>query len=109
MIKLGIFWWEFLKVAIKFDSSGLNGLTPCLIMEMANILFWQGYIQYMKFARRAEGIKSARMIFKMAREDSRTKYQVFVAAALMEYYCSKVITLPYNFMKACQISFVLTI
>lgn len=47
------------------------------------------YIQYMKFARRAEGIKSARSVFKMGREDSRTKYQVFVAAALMEYYCSK--------------------
>lgn len=47
------------------------------------------YIQYMKFARRAEGIKSARGIFKRAREDPRSKYQVFVAAALMEYYCSK--------------------
>ncbi|XP_052088640.1 cleavage stimulation factor subunit 3-like [Mytilus californianus] len=48
-----------------------------------------GYIQYMKFARRAEGIKSARLVFKMARENNKTKYQVYVAAALMEYYCSK--------------------
>ncbi|KAJ8314575.1 hypothetical protein KUTeg_006725 [Tegillarca granosa] len=48
-----------------------------------------GYVQYMKFARRAEGIKSARLVFKMAREDNRTKFQVFVAASLMEYYCSK--------------------
>uniref|UniRef100_T1HT88 Cleavage stimulation factor subunit 3 n=1 Tax=Rhodnius prolixus TaxID=13249 RepID=T1HT88_RHOPR len=47
------------------------------------------YVQYMKFARRAEGIKSARNVFKKAREDIRSKYQVFVAAALMEYYCSK--------------------
>ncbi|XP_070535055.1 cleavage stimulation factor subunit 3-like [Ptychodera flava] len=47
------------------------------------------YIQYMKFARRAEGIKSARLVFKKAREDTRTKYHVFIAAALMEYYCSK--------------------
>ena len=52
-----------------------------------NIL--QAYIQYMKFTRRAEGIKSARQVFKLAREDSRTRYHVFVAAALMEYYCSK--------------------
>jgi hypothetical protein len=44
----------------------------------------------MKFARRAEGIKSARLVFKMARENMKTKYQVYVAAALMEYYCSKV-------------------
>lgn len=43
----------------------------------------------MKFARRAEGIKSARNVFKRAREDSRSKYHVFAAAALMEYYCSK--------------------
>lgn len=43
----------------------------------------------MKFARRAEGIKSARQIFKKAREDIRSRYHVFVAAALMEYYCSK--------------------
>ncbi|XP_035900462.1 protein suppressor of forked [Anopheles stephensi] len=47
------------------------------------------YIQYMKFARRAEGIKSARAVFKKAREDVRSTYHVFVAAALMEYYCSK--------------------
>lgn len=46
-------------------------------------------MQYMKFARRAEGIKSARAVFKRAREDNRSKYQIFVAAALMEYYCSK--------------------
>lgn len=46
-------------------------------------------MQYMKFARRAEGIKSARNVFKKAREDPRSKYHVFVAAALMEYYCSK--------------------
>jgi hypothetical protein len=26
----------------------------------------------------------------MARENMKTKYQVYVAAALMEYYCSKV-------------------
>lgn len=48
------------------------------------------YIQYMKFARRAEGIKSGRSIFKKAREDPRTRHHIFVSAALMEYYCSKV-------------------
>lgn len=50
---------------------------------------FQPYVQYMKFARRAEGIKSARAIFKKAREDVRSRYHVFAAAALMEYYCSK--------------------
>ncbi|ESO84817.1 hypothetical protein LOTGIDRAFT_236052 [Lottia gigantea] len=47
------------------------------------------YIHYMKFARRAEGIKAARTVFKGAREDKRANYQVYVAASLMEYYCSK--------------------
>uniref|UniRef100_A0A3P9IU79 Cleavage stimulation factor subunit 3 n=1 Tax=Oryzias latipes TaxID=8090 RepID=A0A3P9IU79_ORYLA len=47
------------------------------------------YTQYMKFARRAEGIKSGRTIFKKAREDPRTRHHVYVSAALMEYYCSK--------------------
>jgi len=44
----------------------------------------------MKFARRSEGIKSARTVFKLAREDKRSTYHVYMAAALMEYYCSKV-------------------
>jgi len=48
------------------------------------------YVQYMKFARRAEGIKSARQVFKLAREDKRSTYHVFMSAAHMEYYCSKV-------------------
>ncbi|CAI9734176.1 cleavage stimulation factor subunit 3-like [Octopus vulgaris] len=47
------------------------------------------YIQYMKFARRAEGIKAARLVFKMARDDTRTRFHVYVSAALTEYYCSK--------------------
>jgi len=47
------------------------------------------YIQYLKFCRRAEGIKSARGVFKKAREDPRSNFHVYVSAALMEYYCSK--------------------
>uniref|UniRef100_H2YS46 Suppressor of forked domain-containing protein n=1 Tax=Ciona savignyi TaxID=51511 RepID=H2YS46_CIOSA len=47
------------------------------------------FIQYMKFTRRAEGIKAARLVFKKAREDTRIRFHVFVAAALMEYYCTK--------------------
>ena len=43
----------------------------------------------MRFARRAEGIKSARLVFKKSRHDPRCSSHVFVAAALMEYYCTK--------------------
>lgn len=54
------------------------------------------YVQYMKFARRAEGIKTARVVFKKAREDLRSGHQVYVAAALMEYYCSKEKTVAFK-------------
>lgn len=47
------------------------------------------FIQYMRFARRTEGIKAARQVFRLAREDGRIKYHVFIAAAWMEYYCAK--------------------
>lgn len=43
----------------------------------------------MKFCRRSEGTTKARSIFKQAREDSRSSHHVYVAAALMEYYCTK--------------------
>jgi cleavage stimulation factor subunit 3 len=43
----------------------------------------------MNFVRRTEGVKNARLVFKRAREDSRSQFHVYVAAALMEYYCSK--------------------
>ncbi|XP_017062869.1 protein suppressor of forked [Drosophila eugracilis] len=59
------------------------------LLQLADIDPTLVYVQYMKFARRAEGIKSARGIFKKAREDVRSRYHIFVAAALMEYYCSK--------------------
>ncbi|CAB0031503.1 unnamed protein product [Trichogramma brassicae] len=58
-------------------------------LDMPDIDPTLAYVQYMKFARRAEGIKSARTVFKRAREDSRCKHHIYVAAALMEYYCTK--------------------
>uniref|UniRef100_A0A158QHI6 Suf domain-containing protein n=1 Tax=Rodentolepis nana TaxID=102285 RepID=A0A158QHI6_RODNA len=47
------------------------------------------YIQYMRFARRCEGVLSARLVFKSARADPRVGYQAYVCAAMMEYFCSK--------------------
>ena len=43
----------------------------------------------MKFCRRTESTVAARQIFKKAREDPRSNHNVYVAAALMEYYCTK--------------------
>ena len=47
------------------------------------------YVQYMRFARRSEGIKAARTVFKMAREDTRSNFHVYVVAAMIEYYYNK--------------------
>jgi cleavage stimulation factor subunit 3 len=54
------------------------------------------YIQAMRFERRTEGIKSARSMFKRAREDIRTNHQIYVGAALMEYYCTKDNNIAFN-------------
>ncbi|THG95903.1 hypothetical protein EW026_g5829 [Hermanssonia centrifuga] len=47
------------------------------------------WIVYMRFARRAENLKSARAIFGKSRRDRWTPWQVYEAAALMEYHCTK--------------------
>lgn len=47
------------------------------------------YIQWMRFTRRTEGLKAARIIFKRAREEKRVGHQIYTAAALMEYHCTK--------------------
>ncbi|KAI0640581.1 hypothetical protein C8Q79DRAFT_921396 [Trametes meyenii] len=45
------------------------------------------YIMYMRFGRRAENLKSARNVFGKARRDRWTPWEVYEAAALMEYHC----------------------
>lgn len=47
------------------------------------------YIQWMRFTRRTDGLKAARAVFKRARDEKRCGYQIYVAAALMEYHCTK--------------------
>lgn len=47
------------------------------------------YIHYMRYIRRSEGMKNFRAVFKKAREDPRSRHQVFTASALIEYYCHK--------------------
>ncbi|CCM04957.1 uncharacterized protein FIBRA_07154 [Fibroporia radiculosa] len=47
------------------------------------------WIVYMRFARRAEGLKSSRAVFGRARRERLISWEVFEAAALMEYHCTK--------------------
>ncbi|WWC61133.1 uncharacterized protein I303_103712 [Kwoniella dejecticola CBS 10117] len=48
-----------------------------------------GWIMYMRFARRAEGIKAARAIFGKARKSPYLTWHVFEASAMMEYHSNK--------------------
>ncbi|CAE7226282.1 unnamed protein product [Rhizoctonia solani] len=47
------------------------------------------WIMHMRFARRSEGLKPARTIFGKARKDKHIFWNVYEAAALMEYHCTK--------------------
>ncbi|CAO3662322.1 unnamed protein product [Rhizopus stolonifer] len=56
------------------------------VIARAGSLVW---VCFMRFARRTEGIKSARALFSRARKSSNCTYHVYVANALMEYHNSK--------------------
>ncbi|KAH8101899.1 hypothetical protein BXZ70DRAFT_932395 [Cristinia sonorae] len=47
------------------------------------------WIAYIRFARRAESQRAARDVFAKARKDKWTPWEVYEAAALMEYHCTK--------------------
>ena len=47
------------------------------------------HIQWMRFTRRTEGLKAARVVFKKAREEPKVGHQIYTAAALMEYHCTR--------------------
>jgi len=47
------------------------------------------YIMLMNFVRRTEGVRSARAVFQKARCDSRCQFHIYIAGALMEFHCSK--------------------
>ena len=49
-------------------------------------------IMYMRFSNRAENLQSFRNAFKQARKDRWTPWEVYEAAALMEYHCTKAAT-----------------
>ncbi|TXT07763.1 uncharacterized protein COLE_04687 [Cutaneotrichosporon oleaginosum] len=47
------------------------------------------WVMYMRFARRSEGLKAARLVFGKARKSPHITWHVFQASALMEYYSNK--------------------
>ncbi|EIM85352.1 Suf-domain-containing protein, partial [Stereum hirsutum FP-91666 SS1] len=47
------------------------------------------YTMFMRFARRAEGLKSSRAVFAKARKEKLIPWEVYESSALMEYHCNK--------------------
>ncbi|KAG0343607.1 mRNA 3'-end-processing protein rna14 [Podila humilis] len=47
------------------------------------------WIMFMQYVRRVEGTSQWRQIFGRARKSNACPYQVYIAAALMEYHCTK--------------------
>ncbi|KAI9638306.1 putative cleavage stimulation factor, 77kDa subunit [Dioszegia hungarica] len=47
------------------------------------------WVMYMRYARRAEGIKGARAIFAKARKSPHVTWHIYEASALMEYHVNK--------------------
>jgi cleavage stimulation factor subunit 3 len=73
---------EYLKM--KNELSSLKAKQDIISKKLNAI-----WIQYMKYARRTDGIQGAREVFAKARKNSYCSYQIFVASALFEYQCNK--------------------
>ncbi|KRZ19124.1 Cleavage stimulation factor subunit 3 [Trichinella zimbabwensis] len=58
-------------------------------IQIPNVDPTLAYIHLMQFANRTGNLASARAIFKSAREDERTKCEMYIAAAEMEYRWKK--------------------
>lgn len=77
------------------DNQSLNTITKTRIDSLEkdrDLMHKQHslvYIQYMRFARRTEGLTLARQIFSRARKLSFCTFQVFVAAGWMEFFVAK--------------------
>ncbi|GMK56794.1 hypothetical protein CspeluHIS016_0306340 [Cutaneotrichosporon spelunceum] len=58
-------------------------------IEAAKTAAGTAWVMYMRFARRSEGLKSARLVFGKARKSPYITWHVFQASALMEYHSNK--------------------
>lgn len=76
---------EFEKDSSQFDQ--ILSYHPLLNQHIQSINLT--YINYMRFSRRTEGIKGSRLVFTNARKTFFCSPHIFIAAALMEFYCSK--------------------
>ncbi|EDQ93047.1 uncharacterized protein MONBRDRAFT_22410 [Monosiga brevicollis MX1] len=100
---------QWLSEARSFFEAGINALPQNFLLHFAFADWLEGqghiadarevynrllgqrdinpalpFVQFMKMERRVGSIESVRKVFKQARQDERTTFQAFVAAALLE-------------------------
>ncbi|KAF8520032.1 hypothetical protein BU17DRAFT_89425 [Hysterangium stoloniferum] len=73
------------------SGSGSSGsvMTPQKEFAKRRTELCIAWITYMRFARRAEGLKPARAVFGKARKDKWIGWEVYEAAATLEYHFTK--------------------
>ncbi|KAF8581991.1 Suf-domain-containing protein [Ramaria rubella] len=72
------------------STSSLSGLmSPQKELARRRTELGIAWIAYMRFARRAEGLKPARTVFGKARKDKSISWEIYEAAASMEYHFTK--------------------
>lgn len=62
------------------------------------------FIQYMKFARRSEGIKGGRAIFKRGRSSPHCSYHLFVVSGLVFSSCYTIALMEWQLNKDTQVA-----
>ncbi|KAJ3095319.1 mRNA 3'-end-processing protein rna14 [Phlyctochytrium bullatum] len=82
------------EVEVKVElrrKEHLDGLKAALTIS---------WIVLMRFTRRSQNIRAAREIFKKGRKSPHCKHHLYIASALMEYYCSKDVTVATKVFEA---------
>ncbi|KIJ33188.1 hypothetical protein M422DRAFT_183517 [Sphaerobolus stellatus SS14] len=75
--------------SLQSTSSSGSIMTPQKELATRRRELGIAWIAYMRFARRAEGLKPARTVFGKARKDKWISWEVYEAAASMEYHFTK--------------------
>ena len=67
---------DIYETILKLEGIDLTLVARPFIIAYDRIALSQVYIQFMRSARRTGGVKAARTVFKRAREDPRSTWQV---------------------------------
>ncbi|EEB08439.1 mRNA cleavage and polyadenylation specificity factor complex subunit Rna14 [Schizosaccharomyces japonicus yFS275] len=83
---------EIQKIPVPAENDPNRAKVPHELLRKRESLIHQhsmAWACHMNAARRIEGIKAARAVFTKARKAANQSYEVYIASAMMEHYCSK--------------------